>query len=125
MITTEDPSCNGIEAFGLFDLCGAMDLMPWLYAGMDFVQIAGKTKYKTFNRARNYAWQKHGEPLFTRLYKDKITGDWNYHVLFPFYRSNQYRNAPGAVVLNLKQVTAIVQGGRKYLDYLFDGGHIE
>lgn len=125
MITTEDPSGNGIVAFGLFDLCGGMDLMPHFYADMSYVQIAGKTKYKKFERARNYAWRQHGEPLFMRLYQDKTTEKWNYHVLFPWYRSNQYKHAPGAVVMNLEQVTAIVQGGRKYLDYLFDGGHIE
>ncbi len=125
MITTEDPSANGIQAFGLFDLVGCMDLMPRLYTDKEYVQIAGKTKYKTFNRARNYAWRECGEPLFMRLYQDAESGKWNYHVLFPWYRSNQYRHAPGAVVMNLEQMTAIVQGGREYLDYLFDGGHIE
>ena len=125
MITTDDPSGNGFTAYGTFDLCGAMDLMPRLYGDMKFTQVAGKTKYKKFERARNYAWRKHGEPLFMRLYQDKITGKWNYHVLFPFYRSKQYRHAPGAVEMDLQQATAIVEGGRQYLDFLFAGGHIE
>lgn len=121
MITTEDPSGNGIEAFGLFDLCGAMDLMPRLYADMEYVQIAGKTKYKKFERARNYAWHEHGEPLFMRLYQDAESGKWNYHVIFPWYCTNKHRDDIGAVEMDLTQVTAIVEGGREYLEKLFRG----
>ena len=122
MITTEDPSGNGIVAFGLFDLCNSsMDLSSRIHADRTFVQIAGKTKYKTFNRARNYAWLHHGEPLFIRLYQDKETGKWNYHRIGCWWQTRRDQSLPGAQVLTLAETTAIVDGGRSYLDRLLKG----
>lgn len=121
MITTDDPSGNGFTAFGLFDLASSMDLSPRTHADRTFIMIAGRTKYKTFYRARNYAWLHHTEPLYIQFYKDAVSGCWHYHRIGCWWQTNRHRDLPGAVELNLEEVTAIINGGRSYLDRLLKG----
>lgn len=121
MICGFDPSANGFLAYGLFDLCSEVDLSARLHADKKYIQIAGETPYKKFETARRRLWLKYGEPLFMRLYQDRLSGKWNYHILFPFYTSNRHKKEKTAVEMTFQEAAVIIEGGRELLEKMFKG----